>query len=399
MKLMRHRFRVLFLLLLLLLAASAALLFLRGLRSPASSGAVPGRVLTGDLSEDIIPGRIWDRAGALLAETRDGVRTYAEPAERRASLVHLLGLPSDLIPGGVETLRAADLYGLRPNLSEAVSRLIKKQPRSGFDLTLTVSAGLCEEILRAAASHPETAGKACCAVVIHPVTGEIAAMASLPTFDPQNLTQEEGEALKTAAGEPLLNRVTEGVYPLGTLESAFSPIPFPLSGALLFRDLVTVEANPPMVTPLRLCLMACAVAADGIMPEPRLISTVKTSAGGVVVPWSTASLGRYCSAEEAARRRDAMKAAVSSGAAPLYDPTLNLHAMTGTAPFPENAEAGPGRFDWCVAFNSQPDLPWALCVLVEDPSPAEGDSHPAALIAGDLFAWIKAHPQLVDRKE
>ena len=399
MKLQRHRFRIIVLVSLALLCALGVFWVLRSFRPSASLATVSNDRLN-VLKSEVIPGQITDRAGSVLAATQDGQRIYPDPAERRASLVHLLGESSGLIPGGVETLHAADLYGARPNLAEAIGRLIRKEQRHGYDLRLTVSADLCEMILRSAASHPETANRALCAVVMNYSTGEILAMSSLPTFDPSGITPEKAESLRAAADQPLLNRVTEGAYPLGTLEKVF-PVPVVAPGRSLsvFRDLVTSETEASQVTPLRLCLMTCAVAADGEMPEPRLIENVKTAAGAVVVPWSKASLGRCYTSEQAAAVRETMKAAVNEGsAAALYDPVLDLHALTGSSGR-EEEDGTVSDFSWCTGFNGQNDFPCAVCVLVEEKQDGGNEKNPAALIAKDLFNWMKAHPQLIGGKE
>ena len=397
MKLQRHRIRMMTVILLILLCALCVLLILRGSRPAAVSFAPEDAALLNELKETVTPGNITDRTGALLASSKDGVRVYTEPAERRASLVHLLGETCGLIPGGVETLHAPLLYGFRPGLLDAISRLIRKQERVGSNLTLTVSGDLCEQILRSAAAHPETAGRPCCAVVIRYDTGEIAAMASLPTFDPQQITPEQAESLREAADQPLLNRVTGKAFPLGSLAAVFpEPQKLQLKATTLYRDL---EADPsvyPLVTPLKLCLMTCAAAESGRMPEPRIIREVTNASGAVVSGFSPSVLGQYCSPEQADSIRSTMKASVASEeAGMLTDPVLNIYAAVGSAT--QSDESGSShRYHWCTAFNRQPDLPWAVTVLVEDPNadPAEpsAENAAAALIARDLFAWLKIHP-------
>ena len=404
MKLQRHRFRLMALVLLVLLVFLGASLILRSLQPASVLPSMPDAAALDSLKETVIPGTIVDRNGTLLAATVDGKRKYADPAERRASLVHLVGTDTDLVSGGAETLYAVYLYGLRPNFSEALSRLMKKQERHGYDLALTVSAELCEEILRAAASHPETAGKKCCAAIVQVETGEIVALASLPTFDPEAVTEDSAEALKASESRPLMNRAIEGIYPLGTLSEIISGELYN-SLPVSFRDLQIAESEWPSAVPLRLCLAACAAAKDGLVPDLRLLRTVKTNAGGVVLPWSDPSSSRACSQEAARSLKDAMKASVATGSASLlYDPTLDIHALCGTAeeaapetqqvlPDPLPADPIP-RYEWCLAFNGQKDLPYAICVLMEDTTAADPGSNPAALVAKDLFTWLKSNPQL-----
>ena len=138
------------------------------------------------------------------------------------------------------------------------------------------------------------------------------------------------------------------------------------------------------------------IPGSGQMPEPRVIREVTNDSGAVVSAFSPSVLGQYCSPEQADGIRSRMKAAVASEeAGMLMDPVLNIYAAVGSAnASDENGEAH--RYHWCTAFNRQPDLPWAVTVLVEDPNvdPAEdpSGSTAAALIARDLFAWLKIHP-------
>ena len=400
MKLQRHRFSLIALALSLSLLALGVFFLFRSLHASALPPP-PEESRLQSLKESVIPGSVLDRNGIVLAASEEsGVRKYQDTAERRASVVHVVGVDSGLIPGGMESRHIASLYGLRPTLSEAVGRLLRKQEglRNGYDLTLTVSADLCEQLLRSAASHPETAGKNCGVVIVQYLTGEIVAMASLPTFDPGKLSDASAEALRESADQPLLNRVTEAVYPLGSLSEAFSPLSaFFRSRSVSFRDLSMAAPEDLSVTPLQLCLMTCAAAGDGTAPEPRLIRTVKTAAGGIVIPWSSSVLGRLCSANDAESLKKRMKSCVADGAASLlYDPIQDLHGLPGSAETDGESDA-PRRFSWFTGFNAQKDAPFAVCVLLEDPAPEYAETA-ALLIARDCFSWLKSHPNLLNAK-
>ena len=393
MKLQRHRFGLIALLLCLFLLAACALLLTKSLRSSSLPPPLEeSRLLA--LKESVIPGSILDRGGRTLASTDNGVRKYQDSAQSRASVVHVVGVESGWIPGGVESLHIASLYGLRPTLSEALSRLIRKQERHGYDLTLTISAELCEELVRSAVSHPETAGKNCAAVVVQYLTGEVVALVSLPTVDPAKLEEESARSLLSAADQPLLNRVTEALCPLGPLTQTFSSLSGVFrSGALSFRDLEMAAPEGSKVTPLQLCLMTCAVAGGGTAPEPRLIRTVRTNAGGVVVSWSSADLGRLCSPEDADTLKSVMKASVTSGpASSLYDPVLDLVGLSAAAE--ETDDTGSlRRYSWFTGFNAQKDLPFAVCLLLENPDPEKAETCLLPM-AHDCFTWLKNHPNL-----
>jgi penicillin-binding protein 2 len=92
--------------------------------------------------------------------------------------------------------------------------LDRDPPDAGSDLQLTVDAGLQNYV--EARLWGESAG----AVVIDCQTGEIAALASAPTFDPnlfvRGISTASWNALNTDPYRPLANKATQGLYPPGS---------------------------------------------------------------------------------------------------------------------------------------------------------------------------------------
>jgi len=114
------------------------------------------------------------------------------------------------LPGG--QLIRVDAAGFRHDEWTA------RQPVPGHDLTLTIDADI-QSTLESALAGVCGAG-----VVLDPRNGEILAMASAPTFDPNTLspkpTIEVWRALLGNPDRPLLNRALVGCYPPG---STFKP--------------------------------------------------------------------------------------------------------------------------------------------------------------------------------
>jgi hypothetical protein len=135
-------------------------------------------------------------------------------------------------------------------------------------------------------------------------TGEILSMASHPTYDPNKLS-EEGEALAQNSSAPLVNRATQGLYPVGT---ALSPLMRAEFGGVQPTDLElktfyqklglfrTPAINMPVafvvdspstenlkVSPLQMSLAAATLSHNGIMPAPRIATAVNTPKQGWVV--------------------------------------------------------------------------------------------------------------------
>jgi penicillin-binding protein 2 len=92
-------------------------------------------------------------------------------------------------------------------------------PRPGQNLHLTIDAHLQE------AAEAAFQGRAGAAVAIDPRNGEVLAMVSVPTFDPNlfvnGIASADYAALLDAEGKPLLNRVIRGGYAPGSTMKPF----------------------------------------------------------------------------------------------------------------------------------------------------------------------------------
>jgi penicillin-binding protein 2 len=114
------------------------------------------------------------------------------------------------------------------------SKLTPKQPKAGHTLQVTLDLGLqraSEQALKEGMQHAREGGKPAIAgafVALDPLNGEVLAMGSSPSFEPdkfaKQLTQSEYEQLTGRSGaEPgrLTDLADEGEYPTG---STFKPI-------------------------------------------------------------------------------------------------------------------------------------------------------------------------------
>jgi penicillin-binding protein 2 len=120
------------------------------------------------------------------------------------------------------------------------SEIEKVEPQPGQDMVTTIDTDLqlvAEEQLR---NSPSKRGVI---VAMDPNNGELLAMASAPTFDPnlfsQRITSKEGRreyaALKTDPRTPLLNRAIQGRYPPG------STWKIPMAVAGLQQGAITIQ--------------------------------------------------------------------------------------------------------------------------------------------------------------
>ena len=468
----------------LLLVCLFLLLALGGVRSLSTYGSrwfsYSGNPRLSARKQDTVMGDILDRRGVLLASTEEGKRVYASSPSVRSALVHLLGDRGGRIENGVESFHAAYLYGWSSSLADAVRRLTRpREARKGNSITLTVDADLCSRIPGWFESHPLSAGRSGAAVVMNYLTGEIAAMVSLPVFDPD---QEDG-ALPAGSDSAFRNRAVQALLPPGSafqivvsaaalenlpgvsdrsfvcegslpvsdsfrvqearegghgslrldqaffsscdvvyaslaLEMGFPALrkaaeAFGFNRNFLFRDLVVTNSVCPsgaqsreslaalgsgqgglLLSPLHLCLISAAVAGDGVAPEPRLLKKVVSPEGGTVLSFSSAPAFSVCSAAAAGQLSRMMKESVQSSGSGSQAAvtTLDIRGKAGTAGAEEKEEKTV--YGWFTGFNAQKDLPFAVTVLVEDLPEGETGENSAALIARDIFSWLKQHPEI-----
>lgn len=189
---------------------------------------------------DTTRGRIYDRAGNVLAEdaaTAEGgrQRIYALP-----SLAPVLGYTSGIHLGitGLELRYNGTLLGLN-RLDSQLQQLVH-EPVTGSDLVLTIDA----QVQQTAAAA--LGGRNGSVTVFDGRTGAVLAMVSAPHIDPNRIT-EEGYLASMAndPNAPLINRATQGLYTPGSTFKTVSLI------AALDSGQVTPETMFNFGEPLR----------------------------------------------------------------------------------------------------------------------------------------------------
>ena len=169
----------------------------------------------------------------------------------------------------------------------------------------------------------------------------------------------------------------------------------------LFRDLVVENSAYPTAnrtereiawtgagqsaltaTPLHMCMIAAAVANDGVMMEPRLLVRATAANGTVRAEGTNRVYRRAMKTETAQTLKEYMRAAVTGGTGTAANiQGVRVCGKTGSAELDtqENTNA------WFVGFLDEENAPYALCILVED---AGGGGSVAAPIARKVFNWL-----------
>jgi cell division protein FtsW (lipid II flippase) len=170
---------------------------------------------------------------------------------------------------GLEASLDPTLRGLEGNDPVIIAwhHLLYGQSPPGLDVRLTLDMelqSLADELLE---------GHNGALILLNAKTGEILVMASHPGFDPNQLN-EIWDALIQDPDTPLINRVTQGSYPLGNLGEILFGGPAYLRWLGIAPQLrLPLAYEPPgsdRVTPLQVGLAAAALANDGNMPASRL---------------------------------------------------------------------------------------------------------------------------------
>lgn len=158
--------------------------------------------------EDLsLRGRILDRGGEALALTKGRQRVY--PLGEVTG--PLLGyLTSRLGSAGLEQMLEKRILGRPiPRTPAEALRQLDQGSRKGDDVVLTLDRALQKSAYALLEGHRGAA------VVLDVETGEILAAASRPSFDPAQL-EKQWDRLRVDKAAPLVERVTQGLYPPGS---------------------------------------------------------------------------------------------------------------------------------------------------------------------------------------
>lgn len=164
-----------------------------------------------------------EKTKELVAQMNEG-RSPEDGLYATDSIVGKLGLEREY----EAELRGKDGYRVYIQTLQGTNRrtLYTKPVEDGSDLALTINMALQERldfILRSLLMDEETAGAV---VVMQPKTGAIEAMSSWPSYDLNQFTRGISSSayakLTSKKNTPLYNRLTQGLYPPGSVLKAFT---------------------------------------------------------------------------------------------------------------------------------------------------------------------------------
>lgn len=138
-------------------------------------------------------------------------------------------------------------------------------------------------------------------------------------------------------------------------------------------------------TPLHMCMISAAIANNGVMMEPRLLTRVESPGGTVRLRYAQKAYRTACTAEVASVLQGYMKDVVQNGTGTRARVDgLTVAGKTGSAEGNVNGRAVTHA--WFTGYIDSDALPYAVCVMVE-----EGGSggSVAAPVAQKVFAYLK----------
>lgn len=164
-----------------------------------------------EFEQSIRRGTFFDRNGIVLAQT-------VPQSAKRTQRIYLVPSVSSALgyfsfrygEGGLERAFNAILRGdtLQYDFERYFAQEWLHRPQVGSDVQLTLDSTLQEALLNTMGTA-QGAG-----VIIDAIQGDILALASLPTFDPNTL-DSDWEMLVQSEGKPFFNRVIQGNYQTG----------------------------------------------------------------------------------------------------------------------------------------------------------------------------------------
>jgi hypothetical protein len=245
-------------------------------------------------------GMLIDRRNALIDAT-DGTRGSYVRVYKYPDLGPVSGYNHPIYgESGLEATLDEYLRGLRGNPAAALwwNHLLYGMSPQGLDVRLSFDLSMQARADKLMRSHRGAV------VLLNSRSGEIFVMSSHPTFDP-NYLNTIGSQLSKDPDKPLINRVTQGIYPMGTIMDLFERAlngdqtpgagdvntiykTFGFNRAPLLRMPVAAsvfdeQRNDLNVSPLQVALAAAALTNHGLVPAARVATAVNTPNDGWVV--------------------------------------------------------------------------------------------------------------------
>ncbi len=136
------------------------------------------------------------------------------------------------------------------------------------------------------------------------------------------------------------------------------------------------------VSPLHMAIIASAIANDGVVMEPYLVTYIENHNGFKVKKYSPVKYGKIFADDEVELLKEAMSGVVAYGTGTkLQNSLYDAYGKTGTA----EIDSGDNAHSWFVGYAEHEGKKLAICVLMENMPPGSTWAVPAAKTVFDTY--------------
>ena len=245
-------------------------------------------------------GMLLDRTNNVINTTEGEIGSYSR-VYKYPDLAPVTGYNHPIYgQSGLEASMDEYLRGLRGNPAATIwwNHLLYGMAPDGLDVRLSIDLYLqyrADEMMR---------DRRGAVILLNAQSGEIFVMSSHPTFDPNDMN-DIGAQLNKDPAKPLINRATQGLYPIGSLadpfvralsnqgsvtqdnlQQVYETFGFyraPVLRTQVVGALPKTEVADLHVSPLQVALACTALSNHGMIPAPRIATAVNTPNDGWVV--------------------------------------------------------------------------------------------------------------------
>lgn len=137
----------------------------------------------------------------------------------------------------------------------------------------------------------------------------------------------------------------------------------------------SIGQGKTLVSPLHMCMIASAIANDGVLYEPYIVSKITNHNGYEVNKYKPIKYGEIFTKEEVEILKEAMGDVVEYGTGTrLQTDKYDVYGKTGTA----EIDSGDNAHSWFVGFAENDNEKVAICVVMEDMPPGSTWAVPVA---------------------
>ena len=120
------------------------------------------------------------------------------------------------------------------------------------------------------------------------------------------------------------------------------------------------------MTPIHLALVTCAIANDGVLMTPRLVTEIQSAGGRTIKKFATSEYSTLLTSDEAEFLKEAMRAVVTDGnASSLSSSSYTAYGKTGTADT-SSSEDSNYTHSWFTGFAESDGQTIVVCVMIEN---------------------------------